>query len=223
MPWSRSRQSDSLGPLREFAEKHLNQVSCFDPELLSKLPNRHSLGDSDGCIWSVGLELNDPRCFFGDLLASLRPTFAAIAPITIRVGLGVFFLTVRGLSCLSTAMPFVWKKTPSFHKFASASAEEIFSADGLGQAMVFEANHLESGVLINQGPQAGFAYRPLPRLAQASPGYGVVATDLDGDGHTDVYCVQNFFWREPETGHWDGGLSLLMRGDGAGQVFPQPG
>ncbi|MCH8006978.1 MAG: VCBS repeat-containing protein [Planctomycetes bacterium] len=176
-------------------------------------------GDIDYVVMNTGLNTKyhpspdkPARLFYGDFEGNMRLVEAK----TQEVG----HLTVRGLSCLSTAMPFVWQKTPSFHQFASASAEEIFSVAGLEQAMVFEVNHLQSGVLINQGPQAGFAYRPLPRLAQASPGYGVVATDLDGDGYTDVYCVQNFFWREPETGHWDGGLSLLMRGDGRGALEP---
>ena len=35
-----------------------------------------------------------------------------------------------------------------------------------------------------------------------------------------MYVVQNFFWREPETGHWDGGLSQMMHGDGRGALVP---
>lgn len=127
-------------------------------------------------------------------------------------------LPVRGLSCLSAAMPFVWQQTPTYRQFAASSVQEIFGPGGLDSAMVFRATHLESGVLINQAN--GFDYQPLPRLAQASPGFGVVASDFDADGYVDVYCVQNFFWREPETGHWDGGLSLMMHGGQGGDLVP---
>ncbi len=126
-------------------------------------------------------------------------------------------LPVRGLSCLSDAMPFVRQVTPTFRDFAGSTLEDIFGK-GLPEAEVWTATHLESGVLLNQG--GTFEYRALPRLAQASPGYGAAIADLDGDGRADVVIAQNFFGREPETGHWDGGLGLLLRGDGAGGLTP---
>ncbi len=61
-----------------------------------------------------------------------------------------------------------------------------------------------------------FQWRPLPRLVQASPGFGVVCSDYNGDGFWDLYVVQNFFTREPETGLLDGGISALLWGDGTG-------
>ena len=109
--------------------------------------------------------------------------------------------------------------------FALASLDEIYTDEALNDALRFEATHLESGVLVNEGITNGtvhFTYQPLPRLAQASPGYGVVSCDFDGDGAMDVYTVQNFFGREPETGRWDGGLSLMMLGDGQGNLTPSP-
>jgi hypothetical protein len=127
-------------------------------------------------------------------------------------------LPVRGLSCLSTAMPFVWQQTPSYREFAAATVPDIFGAQGMAASEVLIATELASGVLINENGR--FAWQPLPRLAQASPGFGIVATDFDADGDTDVYVVQNFFWREPETGHWDGGLSQMMHGDGTGALVP---
>ncbi|TDJ58213.1 MAG: RNA-binding protein [Planctomycetota bacterium] len=127
-------------------------------------------------------------------------------------------LPVRGLSCLSTAMPFVWQQTPSYHEFAAATVPDIFSTERMAASTVFKATNLASGVLFNDAGR--FTWQPLPRLAQASPGFGVAATDFDGDGDTDVYVVQNFFWREPETGHWDGGLSQMMHGDGNGTLVP---
>lgn len=55
-----------------------------------------------------------------------------------------------------------------------------------------------------------------PNASAASPIFGCVLNDIDGDGFLDLYVVQNFFGPQRETGYTDGGNSLLMRGNGAG-------
>ena len=45
-------------------------------------------------------------------------------------------------------------------------------------------------------------------------------TDVDGDGQTDLYLAQNFFSPQRETGNMDGGVSLLLRGQGNGRFTP---
>ena len=124
----------------------------------------------------------------------------------------------RGLSCSSGAMPTIRERMPSFRDFAAATLEEIYDPNALRQALVLEANHLESGVLLNRS-QAGrpsFEYASLPRHAQIAPVQGMAVADWTGDGRLDLVLAQNFFGREPETGHWDGGVGLLLEGDGAG-------
>ena len=128
-------------------------------------------------------------------------------------------LPVRGRSCSTNAMPHLEERFPSFHDFAIASLEEIYTPEGLEGALTLEANTLESGVLLNDGA-AHFVFSPLPRMAQASPGFGVLLEDFDGDGASDLYLAQNFFSPQPETGRWDGGLSLLLRGNGDGSFEP---
>jgi hypothetical protein len=51
-------------------------------------------------------------------------------------------------------------------------------------------------------------------------GFWRAIQDFDGDGFSDVYLLQNFFAPQPETGRMDGGLSLLLKGDGTGGVTP---
>jgi len=126
---------------------------------------------------------------------------------------------IRGKSCSTNAMPFLAEKFDTYRGFALASLQEIYTPQRLTNAHRFEANTLESGVLLNDG-SARFTFRPLPRLAQASPGFGVVLTEIDGDGKYDLYLVQNFFSAQAETGHMDGGLSLLLRGNGDGTFTP---
>lgn len=50
----------------------------------------------------------------------------------------------------------------------------------------------------------------------------MVTGDFDGDGSTDLYAVQNSFAPIPSVGRFDGGLSVLLRGDGQGNFMAMP-
>ena len=91
--------------------------------------------------------------------------------------------------------------------FAMASLEEIYSSESLNESSRYSAKTLQSATLMNDGTGV-FEFQSLPRLAQAAPGFGVVVTEVDGDGYPDIYMVQNFFSPQAETGRMDGGLSL---------------
>jgi len=126
---------------------------------------------------------------------------------------------VRGRSCSSAAMPFIREKFPTFSDFAAATAEEIYGRTSLETAQQFRVNQLQSGVWLNGGKRE-FLFHALPATAQASPGFGVAATDFDGDALVDLCLAQNFFSPQPETGHMDGGLGLYLRGEGGGRFRP---
>ena len=49
---------------------------------------------------------------------------------------------------------------------------------------------------------------------------GVCAGDYDGDGWDDLVANQNFFPMQPETGRLNGGMGLLLLGDGKGGFKP---
>ena len=131
----------------------------------------------------------------------------------------------RGLSCSSHAMPMVKEKKPTYHEFAISSLVDIYTDEKLDEATRFEANNLESCILINDSDESSikFSYRSLPNLAQASPIFGCQLVDVDGDGNLDLYVVQNFYGPQRETGYMDGGVSQLFSGNGKGEfsaVFP---
>ncbi len=126
---------------------------------------------------------------------------------------------LRSRSDLLAALPSLGEKFTTLQSFASAALAEIYAAQFLTAAQRFEVNTLESAVLLNDG-QGHFTFRPLPRLAQAAPAFGVALADLDGDGKADLCLAQNFFSPQPETGRMDGGLSLLLRGIGDGSFTP---
>ncbi|MEM7395340.1 MAG: FG-GAP-like repeat-containing protein, partial [Verrucomicrobiota bacterium] len=77
---------------------------------------------------------------------------------------GDHLFPVRGKSCSQNAMPFIREAFPSFHDFATASFDLIYS-ERAKDAYKVEATELSSGVLINDG-RGTFTFRPLPRLAQ---------------------------------------------------------
>ena len=132
---------------------------------------------------------------------------------------GETWLPHRGYSCSSNAMPALKSKLTTFHSFANKSLEAIYSNTRLKNALRFEANTLESGVFLNDG-KGRFRFQPLPRLAQAFPVYGIVVEDLTSDGHPDVYLIGNSNSPQRETGNMDGGVSLLLAGDGKGNFRP---
>ncbi len=125
----------------------------------------------------------------------------------------------RGRSCSSNAMPFVAEKFTNFENFAVASLEEIYTEACLADALRLSVDSLESVLLINDG-RGTFEPAVLPRLAQIAPAFGVVVTELDGDGHPDIVLGQNFFASQAETGNMDGGTSLVLRGHGDGRFTP---
>jgi hypothetical protein len=129
------------------------------------------------------------------------------------------WVPVRGKSCSQNAMPFLREKFPTFHDFAVQELKDIYTPQSLANAITLEATTLESGMLINDGT-GRFSFRPLPRLAQNSPAFGVALEDADGDGNRDLYVVQNFFSPHRETGRMDGGVSLLLLGNGTGDFAP---
>ena len=132
---------------------------------------------------------------------------------------GEHLFPVRGKSCSTAAMPSLGDDFSTFKAFAAATLQDIYSPVRLKDCAKFQATTLQSGVLINDGT-GQMEFLPLPRLAQISPSFGVAITETGGDANPDIYVVQNFFSPQPETGNMDGGLSLLLCGNGDGSFTP---
>ena len=128
-------------------------------------------------------------------------------------------LPVRGKSCSQNAMPFIRSKFPTYKAFAEQKLVDIYPEDKLAHALKLEANTLDSALLINDG-KGHFEFKSLPAIAQASPTFGTSIVDLNGDSHPDLVLAQNFHGPQRETGRYDGGLGLVLLGDGKGEFEP---
>lgn len=124
------------------------------------------------------------------------------------------YVPERGLSCSSSAMPFLKSITPTYEAWGSASLEAIYGKEKLRSSYKVGAKVLEHVVFLNRGDR--YETRSLPLEAQLAPALGVNVADFDGDGHQDLYLAQNFFAVQVETSRLDAGRGLVLLGDGDG-------
>jgi hypothetical protein len=125
----------------------------------------------------------------------------------------------RGRNELAQYIPSVRQRYRRNDLYARATLPEIVGEPALQAAHKFAATELRSGVLMSQ-PDGTYRFEPLPRIAQIAPAQGIAAGDFDGDGHADIYVLQNSYAPIPPIGHFDGGISQLLTGDGHGHFEP---
>ncbi len=120
---------------------------------------------------------------------------------------------LRSLPELAEAMPAVFRGIRSFEQFSRSTVAGL-----LGPTMQvterLEVTVLEHTAFLNR--EGRFEARPLPPEAQWAPAFGVVVADFDGDGNEDVFLGQNLFSTDRVSPRFDGGRSLILRGDGRG-------
>ena len=130
-------------------------------------------------------------------------------------------LPTRGRSCSSNAMPFISDKFDTYHSFALASLNEIYSDTLLAKAHRVAATHVESGVLMNIAAPDGtrtLEFRPLPLIAQMSPVFGIEVLRVNQDSWPDLFLAQNFYTPQRETGRMSGGVGCVLLGNGGRYV-----
>ncbi|MCA9185846.1 MAG: VCBS repeat-containing protein [Pirellulaceae bacterium] len=121
----------------------------------------------------------------------------------------------RQLHRLADVVPAIRAHIATYAQYGQSSVTDIFEPDQFSQFKELAVVTLESLVLINDG-LGYFRSAALPRLAQIAPCQGIAITDIDGDQQLDAVLSQNFFGMPGEIGRMDGGLGLVLKGDGQG-------
>ena len=122
---------------------------------------------------------------------------------------------------LLRALPMLSKRLPTYASYAGKSVEDVFTPAELQDAVVRQAYTFATTLVRNEG-NGRFTLVPLPREAQLAPVHGILATDVDRDGHTDLLLAGNFDGFRPEIGRMAASYGLLLRGDGRGGFTPSP-
>ena len=127
--------------------------------------------------------------------------------------------TFHGRDDLIKQMIGIRGKFQLYKDFAKATIDELLPPDDRKDALVLQANYLQSAYVENRG-DGTFTLRPLPLAAQVAPVFGMVTDDFDADGHLDVLLAGNDFGTEVSLGRYDALNGLLLRGDGRGGFAP---
>ena len=122
---------------------------------------------------------------------------------------------------LGATIPTIQRRFSRGDLYASASLNEILGEERVAAATRFAATEFRSGVFLSQVGGL-YKFEPLPRLAQIAPLQGLSAGDFDGDGHADIFAVQNSYSPIASVGRFDGGLGQMLRGDGRGHFAAVP-
>jgi hypothetical protein len=116
-------------------------------------------------------------------------------------------------------IPSLRKRYDTYKPFATATISDIFPEAMMKDAQRLKATMLQSCYLRNEG-NGKFTMIPLPKEAQVSVLYGMVADDFDGDGNLDVLINGNDFGTEVSIGRFDALNGLLLKGNGKGEFSP---
>jgi hypothetical protein len=117
------------------------------------------------------------------------------------------------------ALPSFKSRFTSYHDYAGKTVTDIFTPQELSDAIVKRAYTFATTLVRNDG-NGSFTLVPLPDEAQLAPVYGIVATDVDRDGKTDLLLAGNFDGFKPDIGRMSASYGLLLRGDGHGAFTP---
>ena len=126
---------------------------------------------------------------------------------------------VRGKDCSTEQMPFIKEKFPTYKGFASATMEEIYTADKLESSIHFTITDFSSVYLENKG-NGEMVLHPLPIEAQLAPINDIIIHDVNNDGHLDAIVAGNMYGAEIKTARYDAGTGLVLLGNGKGQWEP---
>ncbi|MBC7790886.1 MAG: VCBS repeat-containing protein [Anaerolineae bacterium] len=129
--------------------------------------------------------------------------------------------SVSGMVPLGQVIYPLTSRFPTYGTFAEASVNQLFSTTQLQQSLHYQTDTFASVYLRNTGGGT-FSASALPNLAQIAPVRGMIAHDVDVDGHLDLILAGNLYDTEPNLPRADAGNGLWLRGNGRGHFAPVP-
>ena len=118
---------------------------------------------------------------------------------------------------LLSQLPSLRKSLLYYKDYAKKSIEELFSADVLNSAQVFQINQLASIMLVSG--TNGYDRIELPLQAQFSPLYSLLIGDFDEDGVNDLIAGGNQYLVKPQFGRYDASHGWFFKGILNGKQF----
>jgi enediyne biosynthesis protein E4 len=192
--------------------------------------NGVSAGDFDGDGWmdlvASNVGLNDGFAIRNGVASELSIAHGDLDDdgrwdivVGLREGGAGILRPVRSFKAISQALPFLKERFTSFAAYNESTMDQVL--EGVRDRLQWvNARTFTSMLFINK--RNHFDAKPLPKEAQYAPGFGVCVADFNNDGNEDVFMAQNFFHREPTEARLDGGLSLVLLGDGKGNLEALP-
>ncbi len=113
---------------------------------------------------------------------------------------------------LVAQLPAMKKKFLHYEAYAGKTIDEVLTAAQMQHAQELQVQQTETCVFYNDG-KGNFSMHPLPLVAQVSPVFAILVTDLNDDGIKDIFLAGNFYGLKPEVGRYDASYGCSFLGD----------
>jgi len=120
---------------------------------------------------------------------------------------------------LVSQIPSLQKKILHYSDYADAQLSDLFTAEKLAASKTAIICNTNSVYLQNSGNKR-FSIQPLPPYAQLSVLNGLVAGDINNDGHMDIIGAGNFYPFRAQMGPMDASMGIVLQGNGKGGFTP---
>lgn len=111
---------------------------------------------------------------------------------------------------LISQIPSLRKKFLYYKDYAKASMQSIFTEEQLSKAFSVDLKMLHSTIFFNENGR--FIPHELPSEIQYSPVYAITASDINGDGHIDLFFGGNQYLVKPQFGRYDASVGWAIFG-----------
>jgi hypothetical protein len=111
---------------------------------------------------------------------------------------------------LVAQLPSLKKKLLYYKDYAQADMDSIFSGELLKNALSHDIDMLESAIFFNENGK--FIPKKLASEIQYAPVYAITASDIDEDGHIDLFFGGNQYAVKPQFGRYDASMGWAIFG-----------